>query len=224
MKGCGRKIGPYDCCTIVTGDARELAKAIPDESVDLIFTDPPYSKEYLYLYAALFEIGARVLTPDGFLLTYAGGYWKDEVMAMARTHLDYFWDHFIVDGADSVIIWPRKIITRGKSILAYRRRGSNGLPVCNTLGLWQGGGKDKRYHHWGQDENTARYYIGCFSSKGQAVLDPFCGGGTTLYACKKMGVHYLGFEIDPKVARQAGERVMNTQASLAQPEQAAMDL
>lgn len=27
---------------IVTGDARELAKRIPDESVDLIFTDPIY--------------------------------------------------------------------------------------------------------------------------------------------------------------------------------------
>jgi len=32
------KLGPYDLDTIITGDARELAKAIPDESVDLIFT------------------------------------------------------------------------------------------------------------------------------------------------------------------------------------------
>lgn len=33
---------------IVTGDARELASAIPDESVDLIVTDPPYNvgKDY----------------------------------------------------------------------------------------------------------------------------------------------------------------------------------
>ena len=35
-------LGPYDLNTIITGDARELAKAIPDESVDLIIADPPY--------------------------------------------------------------------------------------------------------------------------------------------------------------------------------------
>ena len=29
---------------IYTGDARELAEAIPDESVDLIFTDPVYDR------------------------------------------------------------------------------------------------------------------------------------------------------------------------------------
>jgi len=32
------KLGPYDLNTIVTGDARILAKDIPDESVDIIFT------------------------------------------------------------------------------------------------------------------------------------------------------------------------------------------
>ena len=37
-------IGPYELDRIITGDARELAKAIPDESVDLIFTDPVYDR------------------------------------------------------------------------------------------------------------------------------------------------------------------------------------
>ena len=35
-------LGPYDLNTIITGDARELAKAIPDESVDLIYADFVY--------------------------------------------------------------------------------------------------------------------------------------------------------------------------------------
>ena len=42
-------LGPYDLNTIITGDARELAKAIPDESVDLIFTDPVYDRRGLSL-------------------------------------------------------------------------------------------------------------------------------------------------------------------------------
>jgi hypothetical protein len=45
------RLGPYllgpndtDENGIYCGDARELAKAIPDESVDLIFTDPIYDR------------------------------------------------------------------------------------------------------------------------------------------------------------------------------------
>jgi DNA modification methylase len=39
-------LGPYELNTIMTGDARELAKAIPDESVDLLVEDPPYGISY----------------------------------------------------------------------------------------------------------------------------------------------------------------------------------
>ena len=31
---------------IYCGDARELLRQIPDESVDLVFTDPPYPKAF----------------------------------------------------------------------------------------------------------------------------------------------------------------------------------
>lgn len=33
--------------------------------------------------------------------------------------------------------------------------------------------------------------------KGSWVLDPFCGGGTTLLACKEMGIHARGIDILP---------------------------
>jgi len=39
---CGRKIGPFDCCSVVQGDAIELMAQLPAESVDVIWTDPPY--------------------------------------------------------------------------------------------------------------------------------------------------------------------------------------
>src|SRR5260221_13856113 len=78
--------------TITTGDARELATAIPDESIDLVFTDPPYPKEYLPLYGWLAEEAARVLKPGGFLLTYTASLWKQEIMRMLGSHLEYFYD------------------------------------------------------------------------------------------------------------------------------------
>ena len=50
---------------IVTGDARELAKRIPDESIDLIFTSPPFKDEdvdvpYWEFYDALFSEMLRI--------------------------------------------------------------------------------------------------------------------------------------------------------------------
>lgn len=39
------------------------------------------------------------------------------------------------------------------------------------------------------------------------VLDPFMGTGSTAIACRKLGVHYLGFEIDPIYRRIAQEHL-----------------
>ncbi len=40
--GCGRKIGPLDCCTVVEGDCLGLMRQLPDGCVDAVITDPPY--------------------------------------------------------------------------------------------------------------------------------------------------------------------------------------
>jgi len=221
------KLGPYDLDNIITGDAQELAKAIPDESIDIIFTDPPYSKEYLYLYEWLFSMAARALKPNGFLLVYAGNYWKDEVMMMARAKLDYFWDYqTVMNTGNNSVIWPRKTIAISKSILAYRPRGGQGMPRTNVLGAWFGGSADKRYHIWGQDESTARYYIDCFSKDGDVIFDPFVGGGTTAYVCRVLGRPYLAFEFNASIASIARARVEHIQPLLfvSSYEQGAMNL
>lgn len=208
MLGDNVKLGPYDLNTIVTGDARELAKAIPDESVDLIFTDPPYLKEFLPLYYSIFETSARILKPDGFLLIYVGGYWKDDIMASARQSLKYFWDYIVWEPGNSPVNWQRKTICRNKSILAYTRQDSNGqaLPTTQVLSVWLGGGEDKRYHVWGQSESQARYFIDCFSGPGDIVLDLCVGGGTTAAMAKALGRNYLAFEIKPEFAEAARAR------------------
>jgi predicted methyltransferase len=64
---------------IYTGDARELARAIPDESVDLIFTDPVYQN--LDDYRWLAETAARVLKPDSACLVFCGIGWLGETIA-----------------------------------------------------------------------------------------------------------------------------------------------
>lgn len=213
----------YEYGRIYTGDARELAKAIPDGSIDLIFTDPPYPREFLPLYGWLAETAAQVLKPDGFMLTYCGNSYKDEIFAMTMPHLSYFWDYQTIDGA-ATWVFPRKTIAKSKSILAWRKQGSKALPNNGVLGVWVGTGSDKRWHKWGQDESSARYFIDCFLPADGVVLEPFAGGGTVPAVCKALGWKCIAFEVDPTAAASARERLTMTQRQLfvPQPEQAAM--
>jgi tRNA G10 N-methylase Trm11 len=230
MEGCGRKIGPYPCCSIITGDAKELAPAIPDESVDLVFTDPPYDELSLPLYEWLATESARALKPGRFCLAMCGGLHFNRIVAMMDKHLDFFWKYEVyLTGWATGCVWPRgntdvHIVTRTKPLLAYSRGW--GLPRVSTVGMVRGSGEDKRFHAWGQDEITARYYIDCFSARGELVVDPLCGGGTSLAMAHQIGRHYLAFEIDPGVAERARERVRNTQPPLfvMEPEQTEMEL
>lgn len=51
---------------IITGDAREVVKEIPPESIDCIFTDPVYQNIDDYRWLATEAL--RVLKPKGMLL------------------------------------------------------------------------------------------------------------------------------------------------------------
>lgn len=47
-------------------------------------------------------------------------------------------------------------------------------------------------------ERLAGDHIQSWSNKGDIVLDPFMGSGTTAKAAQKLGRHYIGFEINPE--------------------------
>jgi DNA modification methylase len=152
---------------------------------------------------------ARLLKPTGFLLVYVGGMYKNQIMGWMDNCLDYWWDFVAFNTGDAPIIWPRQVISRYKSILAYRPRGGTGKPCTNVISAWRGSDQDKRYHIWQQDESTARYYVDCFSAAGDIVLDPFCGGGTTPVVSAILKRRHLSFEIDTKQTDVARSRLQD---------------
>lgn len=211
VAGCIRWLAEKDKALsinqVYTGDAIELINQVPDASVDLIFTDPPYLKNCMWLYGWLAKEATRVLKPNGFLMAYIGTYWKCEAMALLREHLDYFWDYTIIHGGDCPLQRNRRTRARTKSILCYVLKGSKALPKVEVWGAFEGKGKSKQWHEWGQHQDEAMYYIDCFTKPGDLVLDPFFGGGTTAIACEMIGRNWLGFEIDAVQANIARQRL-----------------
>lgn len=189
-------------------NAIEMSSArIGAGTVDLIFTDPPYPREYHYCYEWLAKEAARALKPNGFLIAYVGPYWKDIIMEYFGQHLQYFYDFICAHKGNTSMLWPRKIISGYKSVLCYHLKDESPLPRTNVLGRYDGTGGDKRFHKWGQDFGMARYYIDCFTNEGDLVVDYFLGGGTTAEVCKKLNRNFIGFEIDGETFKIARARL-----------------
>lgn len=199
---------------ITVGDSRELACRIPDESIDLIFTDPPYLKANIDdgIYAWLAHEAARVLKPGGFCLAYTGSQWLPLVLEQMQQALTFFWVCILRHGSAASYVYHKRAIVRYTPIVAFVK--GKGVPQRAFLDCATGSGADKRFHIWGQDERTASYYIDCFSSPEDVVWEPFCGGGTVPVVCKQLERRWLAFEIDAEVAARAQVRLAALQPRL----------
>jgi len=209
---------------IVTGDARELAERIPDESVDLIFTDPPYPREFLSLYGWLAETAARILRPGGSLFALAGGYWLMDVLDLVRPHLNYHWMCCLYHPTvtHSLRMWPKRLDNYWKPILWFTKGEYHGPFLADGINTSV---PDKAFHKWGQQERWAFSFLERLPIDW-ITFDPMVGGGTVPAVCKMLGRNYIAFEIDPDTAQRARERVQNTQPPLfvLEPEQMELQL
>ena len=71
-----------------------------------------------------------------------------------------------------------------------------------------------------------RWLVSLASLEADTILDPFCGSGTTLVAAKKLGRHFLGFEISHDYCEIARKRLaeIDAQPSLFEPKPEQMEL
>lgn len=205
---------------IYTGDARELAKAIPDESVDLIFTDPVYQNIDDYRWLA--ETAARVLKLDSWALIYYGiGYLPETTAALSR-YLDYEWHH---------VNYMPTLNARGayrtfsnyRGLLRYMK--GRAVPIRDARDLLIDGFDSKNNGHgWAKNLDVVANWLQAYAGDTAIILDPFTGGGTVPAVCKMLSRRWLAFEIDPETAERARERVRMTQPPLFVPEPEQMEM
>ena len=74
-------------------------------------------------------------------------------------------------------------------------------------------GTDRRFAHLAQmPEKLAERAIATSTDRDATILDPFLGSGTTAIAAKKLGRHFLGFEINHDYCKIAEERIALVEA------------
>ncbi len=195
---------------ILIGDFREIAKQIPDSSIDLIFTDPPYPEEYLPLWSDLSSVAARILKPGKLLIAYSGQLYLPEVMARLVENLEYVWLGSLHLRGPHNEVHIKKVHNHSKPLLFYSKDAYT--PEIWFSDTYYSEGKDKEYHEWQQAEGAALYYIEALTKPGGKVFEPFLGGGTTASAAVKLRRSFIGCDIDKLCVLNTVERLNNDEA------------
>lgn len=177
---------------IVCGDFNLVE--IPENSVDLIFTDPPYIKAGIPCYEAVAKLGAGVLKDGGFLVVYASDYWLAETFPPMLKWLNYWYLYHHIS-TQTASIFPRKLWAKGKSLIAFSK--GKGIPFKWHNNYYAPPKKEKshRRDNWEQTVDEAKFFIENLCPIGGLVLDPMCGSGTTCVATKELGRNYIGIDL-----------------------------
>ena len=188
------------------GSYQNVLAQLPDESVDLIFTDPPYDQEHVADYGKLAQIAARVLKPKGSLIVYAGHYALPQIFKLMCPHLTYWWQ-LVVKHSGAAARQPGKwVFVHYKPLLWFTKDGRrDNRYVSDFIHSEQ---PKKNLHKWEQDVSEAKYCIEQLTNEGDMVVDPFCGSGTTAIAALTLGRDFIAGDIDEASIEMTNGRLL----------------
>lgn len=233
-------------------DCIEGMKQLPENSVDLVVTSPPYNlgieydeyedeidwnEYYSWCEEWLREI-YRVLKKEGgrFCLNHylscgnsrIGG--QAPIMELNHAALKIgFKHHRLAVWADPTIkketAWGSWLSASSPYIscpyegilILYKdtwKKNSSGESTITPkefmracIGIWQLKPEGRDHHPAPFPIELPRRCINLLTYRGDLVLDPFIGSGTTALAAKQLGRHYIGFDISEKYCETARKRL-----------------
>jgi DNA modification methylase len=223
-------------------DARDVLRGLPEDSVDLIVTDPPYGiglykegsavssskfaesqgamydddpKTIMDMLDETFMHAARLLKPDGHAYVFFHMTRYEPVYLMLKRHFGeceatpLIWMKQTTGIGDPTRSWiysyePCFWVNRGRILV--KPQPFNVLKY-DTVG--------KKIHSVEKPVALMRHLVEASAVKGEIVLDPFAGSGSTLVAAAQLGCRFIGIEKHQDFYRSAVDRVARDLASEA---------
>jgi ParB-like chromosome segregation protein Spo0J len=194
---------------LIHGDFVEKSSTINlDNSIDLIFTDPPYGKEWLPLYEDLARIAARVLKIGGSLVTNAGHSIIPEVINyMVNAGLTYWWPLAVKLSGRFAREHHRGISIKWKPLLWFVKGEKRNI-VDYLADYIESDTTEKLLLEWEQSPVEAEHVISRLTVENQKVFDPMMGSGTTGIAALRLNRMFVGIEINKERFEVASRRIM----------------
>lgn len=210
-------VTPLPVNRILHGDCIHLMQGLPDESVDLILTDPPYLCRYVdrdgrtvanddndAWLAPAAEQMFRVLKPDSLMVSFYGWHVVDRFMAAWRAagfrpvaHLV-----FAKDYASS-----RRFFRHQHEQAYVLAKGRPPLPARPTSDIRGWDYTGNRSHPTQKPLKALTPLIEELCPTGGLVLDPFCGSASSLVAARHCGRDFIGMELDDRHCATARHRL-----------------
>jgi 16S rRNA G966 N2-methylase RsmD len=187
-----------DQLRLFRADIREMTSAeIADNSVQLIFTDPPYDAKSLHDYRDLAILADRVLMKDGSLITYIGQYALPIILdyVLKNSSLKYYWELAVLHSGNQMPMYSKHIRVDWKPLLWFYK-GDKPTILHDMHDSIRSEVPDKLGHDWAQSTREAKYCIEMLTYEGQTIVDPFCGSGTTAIAALNLKRSFIGSDIN----------------------------
>lgn len=220
------------CCD----DCLEVMKNIPNNSIDLIVTDPPYKITSRGCSGTMGGYWKNEKAKKGIIFDYNSISCKDYLPQFYRILKDKTICYVMCNNVNlreilnigiecgfnfvKCLIWQKgnKICGRYymgcyEYIILFRKGGDRPINKCGTpdiLSIPIKKLKDKNgknLHDTEKPIELMKILIENSSNEKEIVLDPFMGIGGVGVACKNLNRNFIGIEIDDKYFRIAEERI-----------------
>ena len=224
-------------------DCLDGLKEVPDSSVDLIVTDPPYflsmghagsrdntrSMDMINsnrtfndlaiakpFYSQLFQEFRRVLKPDGAFYFFTD--WRGYAFYFPLINAELPVRNLIVwdkiSGPGSYYAFFHEFIIFGTA--GPRLKNAGGGNIWRLPAFTSGAKKTdgEKVHPTQKPVAVIEKMIQDSTDPGTVVLDTFMGSGTTAVACLRTGRNYIGFELDEKYHAIATQRIADERAQI----------
>jgi len=198
---------------IIKGDACQTLPQLPEKSANLVLTDPPYLREFLYTYDYLADYCPRLMPRGASLITIVGHFAIPEVVAKFQDKLKYRWTFCMnqFDGSHARMAMGIEVLW--KPCLWYVKDAypqGRGFIRDGFIVSGKNGQTKSSSHKWEQDTSWAEFFISKLTNEKSVVLDPFLGSGTTAVASRGLDRKCIGIEISEEYCELATLRYLRS--------------